>query len=432
MPSVHRIDRDYDGETSRRKLANLAFLESDITLRSTTFRGMPDVVHLLTTEVCNLKCIMCPRSERLGTRRLGRGVLARTLDELFPTARKAIVSPFHGEPLVSDFDLVLEKAREYGVKLDIVTNGVLLTSDRYRDAAATLDCVNVSVDSHVPEIYERIRDGARFERLESNLRAIREARRRAADGVTLTLSAVVMRSTLPHLDGFIDFAAEHGADGVVLQPLRQFQKRLPEEDPLGEAVPALPPAREAACPRAGARDSAAARALRARLLGLGERARARGINLYFGDFSLPAIESRPVRRKVENTVDSLEACWFVMRNFALFFTGDVYPCCYPTDHVLGNVMRDAPASIWNGRRAMALRRAHFERTGTAFCNGCLHAPYLPARKAGIAGSLLRQSRLAAAHVVGIVSRRIGSARPEPERPDSPTYAMPQRPVTESH
>lgn len=388
----------------RKKRLNLEHLDADVRAGRPRFRGLPDVVSLLTTEVCNLRCVMCPRSVKPGVRRLPRGVLVDALDSLFPTARKAIVSPHHGEPLVSDFDLVLDRARQFGVKLDVVTNGVLLTGALYREARDALDCVNVSVDSIVPEVYERIRAGGRFEHLRGNLEQIAVERRRRRDGVTLTLSAVVMRSTLPHLADFLRFAAAHSADAVVLQPLRHYHKPTPDEEPTGAAIAAVP-ARDAGCPRPHALADADALQLRDHLRSLGALASDLRLNLYFNDFQIPAVEPRRIRRKVENAVDTGGTCWFVARNFGLMFTGDVYPCCHPTNHVLGNVRTHSIEAIWNGERAQALRRAHFSRRGTAFCNGCIFAPYLPARRDGTAAALMRQGRLAWTHVANAVRRR---------------------------
>jgi hypothetical protein len=355
---------------------------------------------------------MCVRHDVTGTRKLDRATLSSVCERLFPTARRSQVAADAGEPLLSDFDVILDAALRHGVVLDVITNGLPLTLARYREMRGALNHVNVSVDSHVPETYEFIREGARFAQLRANLEAIAAERRRVPDGVVWTMSAVVMRSNLLQLADFTRFARDMHMDGVVFQPLRQFSKRTPEEDPLSEAgAPGGTPRptgraspRTAGCPAPQERPSSRWPIVLAALDAARRTAQEIGINAYFSDFSLPSAEPVALHRKVGDDVDEAQLCWSVGGNFSLFWTGDVYACGYPTDHRFGNVLRQSIDEIWNGAAAQELRRAHFSRRGTLFCNGCLHAPYLPRRATGGLPDLTRAARLAWRHVTGKVVR----------------------------
>jgi len=386
------------------KARNRELLAEDAAAKRTVFRGLPDVVSLHTTEVCNLRCVMCKRSEKLGLRHLDRDTLARVCDALFPTATLAMVSGNQGEPLATDFDVVVERALRHGVKIDLVTNGTLLTPQRYSAWSEALNSVNVSLDCHVPEIYERIRVGARFAQVEANLAGIQAARARRPDGVVVGLSAVVMRSNLPHLPDFVRYAARLGMDAVLFQPLRQFDKRTPEEDPMTEATAAEGGGLTGGCPHplAGGNGTPAAierfeRESRAAALEV-------GMNLYFSDFGYRAVEPRPLGLKVFVPEEHGTLCGNVARKFALFSTGDVYPCCHPTDHTFGNVLREDARALWNGPAAQRLREAHFTRRGTAFCTGCVRAPYLGEAPRGFATGLVKASRLGYASIRNAVQR----------------------------
>jgi len=400
------------GSLATSKTENLRRLEEDQRERRCRFRALPDVVSFHTTEVCNLRCIMCVRHDVTGTRKLDRATLSSVCERLFPTARRSQVAADAGEPLLSDFDVILDAALRHGVVLDVITNGLPLTLARYREMRGALNHVNVSVDSHVPETYEFIREGARFAQLRANLEAIAAERRRVPDGVVWTMSAVVMRSNLLQLADFTRFARDMHMDGVVFQPLRQFSKRTPEEDPLSEAgAPDGTPRpsgraspRTAGCPAPQERPSSRWPIVLAALDDARRTAQEIGINAYFSDFSLPSAEPVALHRKVGDDVDEAQLCWSVGGNFSLFWTGDVYACGYPTDHRFGNVLRQSIDEIWNGAAAQELRRAHFSRRGTLFCNGCLHAPYLPRRAAGGLPDLTRAARLAWRHVTGKVAR----------------------------
>lgn len=339
------------------KETNSRLLREDLSLRSTELRGLPEVIGVHTTERCNLRCIMCPRSLGQGKLQLPRETLAKVLNELFPTAQKAALSAAAGEPLLADFDLVLGAATEYGVLLDIVTNGTVLTPDAYREAAPIFDHVNVSIDSHVPDIYARIRAGGTFAQVDDNLRGIAELRRSEPDDVLLSLSAVVMRSNLASLPDFVRYAASVGADGVILQHLRHEVKATRDEDPQTDPGPA---------------------AIRKTLEATRSAARESGINLLLGDLSVENEMVKPLREKRPPILLGQGLCNFMAQQFAILPTGEVYPCCFPTDHILGNLMFQSPLEIWNGPAAQSLRAAHFSRAGTLFCRGCIHAPHLRA------------------------------------------------------
>jgi radical SAM protein with 4Fe4S-binding SPASM domain len=392
------------------KERNSERLADDIAAGRLVFRSLPEVVSLHTTEICNLRCIMCKRSTSPGRRSLEREALDGVLEALFPTARLAIVSGFLGEPMMAGFDPIVAAARRFGVKLELVTNGTLLTGSRYREIRDTLAAVNVSMDSHVPHVYERIRRGGRHDALLANLHGIQEERRSSRDGVVFSLSAVVMRSNMPHLPGFVRFAAGLGADAVHLQPLRQFDKRTPEEDPFPVGPPAWRRGAESGCPSPLADSRALTQAILDCERDVRSAAMESGINLYFSDFCAPPIEHRRLVRRAAIPEDNSRLCWNVGRGLAVFPTGDVYPCCHPTDHVLGNVYMQDVRSIWNDRAARRLRRAHFSGRGTAFCRGCLRAPYLRSPQLTRTSAVIRGARLALASARNACHRRWATPR----------------------
>jgi radical SAM protein with 4Fe4S-binding SPASM domain len=343
-------------ELAELKARNGKLLREDVAAGRTHLRGLPEIVAFHTTERCNLRCTMCERSISQGELQLSRDRLAVICDDLFPTARKVALSGAKGEPLLADFDLVAQKALEQDVRIDVVTNGTELDADLYASVAPVLDHVNVSVDAAEPAIYERIRRGARWERLVANLRGIAAHRRRHRDDVLISLSAVVMRSTLPHLEKLIHLAAEMDLTGVILQPLSHAGKPNPDEDPLPEL----------------GHDG-----VRARLEALRPVARAAAVHLFFANFALPPEIVGPLRAKVPEELAHPTACMYVLQHFGVQPDGRVYPCYVPTDHVLGDTNVEAPRSIWNGAAFQRLRAAHYEKRGTAFCSGCVHAPGLP-------------------------------------------------------
>ena len=359
-------------DLSEQKAHNGRLLREDIAAARTRLRGLPEVIAFHTTERCNLRCTMCERSISQGELQLSRARLAAICDDLFPTARKVALSGAKGEPLLADFDLVAQKAQQHGVRIDVVTNGTELDATLYASVAKLFDHVNVSVDAADPATYERIRRGARFERLRSNLRGIAAHRRVHPDDVLISLSAVVMRSTLPHLEKLIHLAAEMEVTGVILQPLSHAGKRNDDEDPLPEL---------------------GADGLRARLEALRPVARAAAVHLFFANFAMVPECVGPLRAKVPEELTHPSACSYVLQHFGVQPDGRVYPCYRPTDHVLGDTNVESAKEIWNGPAFQRLRAAHYSRRGSIFCSGCVHAPGLPPRRPRWMQSSLQQMRL---------------------------------------
>lgn len=368
-----------------RKEANSILLREEISRGVSTYRALPEVVTLNHTDICNLRCVMCPRNIAQGTHRLDQRVLSHVVNQLFPTAKKAVLTTSEGEPLGADFDFLLEQALRFEVRLDAVTNGVLLTQELYRRGRRAFDHLNVSLDSHEPEVYERIRLGSSHARVFGNLEAIAALRQEEPDDVLLSISAVVMRSNIEKLTEFVRFAASIGVDGVVFQRLLQDTKRTNSE---------------ALHPHYSVAD------VHARLDAAAAAAREVGVNLFVSEFGRENVMVRPLRAKVAPIVEGHGTCWFVAQDFNVMYTGEVYPCCIPTDHLLGNVLYEDPIEIWNGARFRKLREDHLTGRGNAFCSGCIHAPHLKAPKALQLNRAVRKTRMAVAHVRNKAVRRI--------------------------
>lgn len=359
-------------ELAELKQRNSELLREGIARGHTRLEGLPEIVALHTTERCNLRCTMCARSLGQGKLQLARHRLAAICDDLFPSARKVALSAAMGEPLLADFDLIAAKAKSTGVRIDLITNGTELDAATYADVAPVFDHVNVSVDAADAATYERIRQGAHFDRLLGNLQGIREHRRRHPDDVLLSLSAVVMRSTLPHLERLIHLAASLEFAGVILQPLSHAGKPNPDED----LLPAIGRAQ-----------------LLARLEALRPVARAAAVHLFFANFALPPEIVGPLRTKVPAEISHPSACAYVLQHFGVQPDGRVFPCYVPTDHVLGDTNVDSARQIWNGAPFRRLRAAHYRARGTVFCAGCLHAPALRAWRWPWLQDRLRRARL---------------------------------------
>jgi radical SAM protein with 4Fe4S-binding SPASM domain len=185
---------------------------------------LPRELQVEVTGACNLRCRMCLVRYREPLDRVGNSMslatFRRLVDELEGVER--ITLQGLGEPLLApDLVAMVEHASSRGIAVGFNTNGTLLTALKAdRLIAAGLDWLHVSVDGATRDTYESIRDGARFERVERNVRGLVAAMRRAgAERPELSLVFVAMRSNVAELPAMVRLSADWGVPRLWVQSL---------------------------------------------------------------------------------------------------------------------------------------------------------------------------------------------------------------------
>lgn len=132
----------------------------------------PNFVAIEPTNICNLKCIMCPNSEQ--TRK--KGFLSfenfKKIADSLDRAVENINLSFMGETLLNEnlIKMILyAKSRGFGVTLS--TNISFLTNEKASELANSgLDVLILSLDSEKPETYESIRRGSDFKKVVAKIK----------------------------------------------------------------------------------------------------------------------------------------------------------------------------------------------------------------------------------------------------------------------
>jgi radical SAM protein with 4Fe4S-binding SPASM domain len=319
----------------------------------------PRSLQIEVTAACNLRCHMClvryrpPLNRVEGAMRLEE--FTALLDQL-PEVDDLTLQGL-GEPLLSpDLVSMVRYAAERGIQVGFNTNGTLLTpaaAESLLDAG--LDWLCVSVDGASAGVYEAVRDGARFERVERNVRALTDLRRRRGLGrPRVSLVFVAMRRNVGELPALVRMAAEWGVDDVSVQNLSHS---FSDTDPHGAYREIRDfAAREALWQGADADAAAAfaeAEAEAARL----------GMVLH-----LPRLEARPAQRR-----PGTPGCDWPWRAAYVEHDGTVQPCCMVMGSdraAMGNVREEGFEAVWHGPRFRAFRRALLSRQPPAVCRGC--------------------------------------------------------------
>jgi len=147
------------------------------------------------SELCNFRCNMCRRPSRPGT--LERGQVERVLDQAAALGLST-VSFCGGEPFIHpDFIPIARHAIDLGLKVQLTTNGSLVTPENIRQLTG-LDCLTVSIDA-LQKTHDAIRGhpGAFVKAC--------EALRLAADaGIPRGTNTVIQRRNAGELEALFD------------------------------------------------------------------------------------------------------------------------------------------------------------------------------------------------------------------------------------
>ena len=183
---------------------------------------------------CNLSCTMCedhsPYSDTQTSRRLaGRpkrrmdvGLIRRVMEESRGTGLREIIPSTMGEPLIYPrFDEIIDMCAEFGVKLNLTTNGTFpkrgarAWAERIVPVASD---VKISWNGATKATQERVMLGTNWERVLDNLREFIQVRDDHAAGggnrCRVTLQTTFMEVNVRELPGMVRLAAELGVDRV--------------------------------------------------------------------------------------------------------------------------------------------------------------------------------------------------------------------------
>lgn len=133
---------------------------------------LPNVVWIEPTNVCNLKCIMCPNSviEQKNKGFMDMVIYKKIIKEI-KTFASYIILCISGESLLhKNFAEMVKIAKDNGLAVYLSTNATVLTPKLSKEILlAGLDWINFSFDGCSKEVYEKVRVGGKFEKTLQNV-----------------------------------------------------------------------------------------------------------------------------------------------------------------------------------------------------------------------------------------------------------------------
>ena len=168
---------------------------SDVFYRDLDLRAMekriPSRVMFELTYRCNLRCIHCYMAPGQKKKELSTGEVFSVLDQLRDLGCFRIGFT-GGEPLLRrDIFEILEHAKKCGMRISLLTNGLLIDAPKAKRLAAlgsSLNRVDVSVLGATPQTFEKItgKKGS-FRKILQSIRLLK------AQGVTVQLKATLLK-----------------------------------------------------------------------------------------------------------------------------------------------------------------------------------------------------------------------------------------------
>jgi MoaA/NifB/PqqE/SkfB family radical SAM enzyme len=186
---------------------------------------------------CNLSCPSCRTEIEMVTgpyRDRLYDITERTIALAMKTAKRIMVNP-SGEVFVSrpSRRLLEQLARpDYDhVKVDIITNGTVCDRtewDKFSHLYGRLGIIRVSLDAARKETFERLRRGANYETVVSNLKNLQQMmRERLAEN--FFVSFTYQRDNFREMEEFVEFAGNFNVSSVLFERLQNVGAYSPEE-----------------------------------------------------------------------------------------------------------------------------------------------------------------------------------------------------------
>jgi hypothetical protein len=134
---------------------------------------LPEIVQIESTNICNAKCVFCPRDDmhrRQGI--MSFELFRKIVDECAALGITHVRMHNYGEAFI-DRQLVekVRYAKQQGIKeVGMISNGSLITEPIARGMIeAGLDAINISVDAAGKEVFEATRVGLKYDKVIANI-----------------------------------------------------------------------------------------------------------------------------------------------------------------------------------------------------------------------------------------------------------------------
>ena len=288
--------------------------------------GSPPVVMIEPTNICNLKCPLCPSGN--GTLKRTKGymnfnVFKKIIDEIQATAFMVVLWN-QGEPYLNkDFNKMVKYASDRGLFTLVSTNGnIAFNAEEVVNSG--LDSMIISLDGTTQETYNKYRVNGELEKVIDNVKRLVTAKKKhKKQNPLLRWQFLVMKHNEHELGKIEELAKELQVDNLDLKSIQIYEKS--------------------------------------------------DINNF--------LPTNPKYRRYKVDGDSFELkygiknrCRRIWTNAVVNWNGDVAMCCFDkeNEHKIGNVENSSLTQLWKSKSIMSIRNQILhDRKQIPICRNCL-------------------------------------------------------------
>ena len=374
-----------DWETAR--LTNGILREVELWRQDCEVHYYPSRLQIEHSGVCNARCIMCSHSytNNFGRRFLNWDVIS-ALEPIFPYVEQILLHGI-GEPFLNpNIREFLELYAKYSIRVSCVTNLTVMDEELAQLIGKTFRSLTISCDGAKRETFERIRRGTSFLQVCENIRLLKKI----CPALELRFNVVCMRQNLREIPDIIDLAQELGVSAVGISGL-MAQKVLGNSQDEIEHYP-----KTAAYYLQETVRRAKQKGVRLLQLPVGfnddhpvpsadEITKMNGFPFRQSDSFFQNLHEQYRRMNSQKPIvraDTVEyavpgpcgcdgICDYFTENPYIDINGDMTSCCIDGIHIMGNVLREPFAKIWNCPSYRRMRELFYGGHLPRYCTGCM-------------------------------------------------------------
>ncbi|MBN1995824.1 MAG: SPASM domain-containing protein [Anaerolineae bacterium] len=187
----------------------LSRAESNVQVTMENIPEFPIYLDIETTNYCNLKCVMCPRTDLMSRplAHLEFDLFKKLIDEAAAYGLAFVDLHLFGEPLLyhQTFDMI-RYVKQYPTihSVRMSTNATVLDEERSRLLCESgLDMLYISLDGATKATYEKLRVGGKFDQVCDNIATFLEYKQE--NGLSkpeVLLQIILMQETADEVDVF--------------------------------------------------------------------------------------------------------------------------------------------------------------------------------------------------------------------------------------
>jgi MoaA/NifB/PqqE/SkfB family radical SAM enzyme len=288
--------------------------------------------------ICNLSCQICPPFAPGVKKEISFEDFKKIFDSCGYTDSLFIAG--HGEPFMAkDIFRMIDYAKSKNCEVRTTTNMTLINQDVARKLVdSQFDYVYISFDAASPQLFEKIRRGAKFETVINNIKTLSMIKKERCSGKpSLFFIVTLIRENLYELSKIVELASQLGIEVIIINTLRVVNKGLAVEEQSPTNFPEL--ARE--------------------ILSVAQRrAKELGVTFSYPDYR---------RHHQEGRIDVCRQPWDTL---VVADDGTIFPCCSYRP-ALGNIFKDNVKDVWNSRNFRLVRS--LVRKENSICYYCTNA-----------------------------------------------------------